>query len=532
MKPQRPRPSRSGVRRPHRRIGALLATVTLAVTTVACGGPASTSDDGTLNAVIGYGNNQSWDPTQTASAFAMAGNNHVYEALVEGDPITRAPEPGLAKALPEDLGGTSLRFQLRDGAMWSDGQPVTADDVVFTYERILDPEDNVLLRSFFTLWLDSVVKVDATTVEFKLKQPFPYALERIETAKIMPKHVFEGHWEDAAGGKTLGSGPYQVSEQAPLDHTTFTKNPHYNGPHPAAYEKMVWKSIVDAAPRVAAISGPNPQATIVENIPPANISQLTEAGRQVESVQGQNNVFLLFNTTKAPFDDKLVRQALHYAIDKQKLVDVALKGQGVAATSYLNPSLPDYQAAGTDYAYDPEKAKALLAQAGVTDLQITLSSTNTSLVVDSLNVVKEGWDAVGVETTLDSQDTKALFSKLDGGADFQVVAASGNPEQFGNDPDLVERYYYNRDSVMVTNYAKWSDAQSDSLYELMDKAAYETDDAARTTQNKEILDIIADQAVLYPVVFTKLSTAWAPDRITGVKAQGYPGINLLRAGPA
>ena len=507
----------------------LVAAVGLAAT--ACSSPASTTGPGssrTLTAVIGYGNNQSWDPTQTASAFSMAAFTNVYEPLVSGDPITREPEAGLA-AVPTETAGKTISFQLRDGAQWSDGQPVTAEDVVFTYDRILDPKANVQLRALFSGWLDAVVETGERTVEFRLKQPFRYALQRAEAAMIMPKHRFDGHWDDATAGQTLGSGPYRITQQAPLDHTTFAKNPRYNGAHPAQFDTMVWKSIVDAAPRVAAISGARPQATIVDNIPPANIAQLRKDGRQVEAVQGQNNVFLMFNTTHKPFDNKLVRQALQYAIDKDKVVQVALKGQGVAATSYLNPALPAYQKASTVYDYDPQKAKRLLAQAGVSGLKITLASTNVSLTVDAVNVIKEGWDAIGVKTTLNPQDTKALFSKLDGGEDFQVVAANGNPQQFGNDPDLIERFYYSPQSLWSHTYAKFSGPSADALYAQMDKAAYANDEKTATAQNKKVLDLIADQAVLYPVVFTKLATAWNGSAITGVQPQGYPGINLLRA---
>jgi peptide/nickel transport system substrate-binding protein len=503
----------------------------LAVMVAACGGPASSdssSDTGTLTAVIGYGNNQSWDPTQTASAFSMAAFTNVYEPLVTGDPITREPEAALA-AVPAEVSGKTITFKLRDGAKWSDGQAVTADDVVFTYDRILDPGENVQLRAFFSGWLDQVVAKDASTVEFQLKQPFQYALDRVETAMIVPKHVFDGKWEEAAAGKTLGSGPYKITEQAALDHTTFVKNDQYNGDHPAQYDTMVWRSIVDAAPRVAAISGARPQAQIADNIPPANLGQLKKDGRQVEAVQGQNNVFLMFNTKKKPFDDKRVRQALHYAIDKEKVVQVALKGQGVGATSYLNPELEAYQKASTDFTYDPAKAKQLLQEAGVSNLGVTLGSTNTSLVADTINVIKEGWDAIGVKTTLNPQDTKALFSKLDGGEDYQVVAASGNPQQFGNDPDLIERFYYSPQSLWSTTYAKFSGPDADALYNQMDKAAYAPTAADAKTENKRVLDQIADQAVLYPVVFTKLVTAWVPDRLTGIQAQGYPGINILRA---
>ncbi|MBT0770721.1 ABC transporter substrate-binding protein [Kineosporia sp. J2-2] len=508
-----------------------LVIVAAGVLLAACGGPASSdssSDTGTLTAVIGYGNNQSWDPTQTASAFSMAAFTNVYEPLVTGDPITREPEAGLA-AVPGDVDGDTITFELREGAKWSDGQPVTADDVVFTYDRILDPDENVQLRAFFSGWLDEVVAKNESTVEFHLKQPFQYALERVETAMIVPQHVFDGKWDDAAAGKTLGSGPYKITEQAALDHTTFVKNDQYNGDHPAQYDTLVWRSIVDAAPRVAAISGARPQAQIADNIPPANLEQLRKDGREVEAVQGQNNVFLMFDTTRKPFDDKRVRQALHYAIDKEKVVQVALKGQGVAADSYLNPELEAYQKASTDFTYDPDRARQLLEQAGVSDLAITLGSTNTSLVADTINVIKEGWDAIGVKTTLNAQDTKALFSKLDGGEDYQVVAASGNPQQFGNDPDLIERFYYSPQSLWSTTYAKFAGVDADALYEQMDKAAYAADEATAKTENKKVLDQIADQAVLYPIVFTKLVTAWNGERLADIQPQGYPGINLIRA---
>jgi peptide/nickel transport system substrate-binding protein len=500
----------------------------------ACGGPASTNATGdtaeSITAVIGYGNNQTWDPLQTASAFSMAAILHTYESLVEGDPITREPHAGLAKELPADVSGTSFRFELRDGATWHDGKPVTADDVVFTYARALDPEENVLVRTFLTPWLTEVRKVDEKTVEFVLAQPFPYALQRIQTVKICPKHVFEDGWDAAVSGKVVGSGPYKVVEQAPLSHTRFEKFADYNGPRPAVYKTMLWNSIVEAAPRVAKISGAKPAAQIVENIPAANADQLAKDGREVEFADGGNNLWLMFNTRHAPFDDKLVRQALHHAVDRDKMIQVGLKGKGSPGTSFINPKLPVSQAAANDLGYDPDKAKDLLRQAGITKLSVTLSTTNTTLVADCVNVIKEGWDAIGVTTTLDTQDTKALFSKLDGGFDFQVVATTQNAEQFGNDPDLLVRYYYAGAGVGA-KYAKWSGPDQEKLIGLLDEAAAEPEEGEREKLTKQVLDMLADQAVVYPLVFTQLGTAWDPDAISGVRAQGYPGINLNQAKP-
>ncbi|MBB4684295.1 ABC transporter substrate-binding protein [Amycolatopsis jiangsuensis] len=513
-----------------------LAAVAFSPALAACGGPPSTIRVGNsadlITAVIGYGNNQSWDPLQTASAFSMAGFLHSYESLVEGDPVSREPYAGLAKALPADLRGTRLRFELRPGAKWHDGQPVLADDVVFTYARVLDPQENVLIHSFFSQWLTQVRKVDERAVEFVLKFPFSYALQRIQMCKIVPKHVFENNWGAAAAGTVVGSGPYRVSEQAPLSHTVFERFEDYNGPRPAAYRKMIWKSVVDSAPRVAAVSGARPDAQIVENIPPANADQLRAAGRTVEFADGGNNLYLMFNTAHAPFGDRRVRQALHYAIDKEKMIEIGLRGAGSPGTSFINPELPQSQPAAEDFRHDPAKAKKLLAEAGVTNLRMSLSTTNTSLVLDCVKVIKEGWDAIGVQTTLDSQDTKALFSKLDNGTDFQAVATTANAMQFGNDPDLLIRYYYDAQSLMMTEYARWTGADAQALLTLQDRAAAETDDTKRSARYRQLLDLISREAVIYPLVFTRMGTAWDPREISGVRAQGYPGINLNQAEPA
>lgn len=148
---------------PHRRsflkyTGAMGAAAALSSALAACSsGPESTNDTGgsgsgrnaTLTAVIGYGNDGSWDPTQTASAFCMAANNHVYEGLLDTDPISREPYAALATQVPADLTGTSWKFTLRAGATFHDGKPVTADDVVFVFDRILDPRTQTLAKGFF-----------------------------------------------------------------------------------------------------------------------------------------------------------------------------------------------------------------------------------------------------------------------------------------------------------------------------------------------------------------------------------------------
>ncbi|MEV6026952.1 ABC transporter substrate-binding protein [Streptomyces sp. NPDC052036] len=519
--------------------GALGAAAALSSSLAACSsGPESTNDTGseggrnrTLTAVIGYGNDGSWDPTQTASAFCMAANNHIYEGLLDTDPITREPYAALATEVPKDTGSTSWRFTLREGAKFHDGQPVTADDVVFVFDRILDPKTQTLAKGFFASWLSEVRKVDARTVELVLKFPFPDGLSRLTLAKVMPRHVFSrpGAWDDAIKGLAVGSGPYRQTAHHPKSNTTFEAFADYNGPRKAAFKKMNWLTIVDAAPRVARISGADAGAQIADNIPYANIRQLTASGLAVRGGAGMNNLFLMFNTKHKPFDDVRVRQALHYAIDTGKMVEVALKGHGKPSSSFLNEGNRAYRRAKTVYDYDPDKAKALLKEAGVRGLRIDVLAVNVSWIVDCLPTIKSSWDAIGVQTTLSPQETTAVFTKMDQKQDYQVVAAASNPNQFGLDADLIMHYNYGPQNLWM-GYARWADNPvARKLFTDMDRATRESDPARKTAMVQDYIDVVAEQAVLYPVVHNELMTAWNPRELTGIRAQPYPGINLLQA---
>lgn len=537
--------TRDGSAAPHRRsflkyTGALGAAAAISSSLSACSsGPESTNDTGggaggansTLTAVIGYGNDGSWDPTQTASAFSMAANNHIYEGLLDTDPITREPYAALATAVPADLSGTSWKFALRAGATFHDGKPVTADDVVFVFDRILDPNTQTLAKGFFASWLKEVKKVDAQNVELVLKFPFPEGVSRLTLAKIMPRHVFSqpGAWDDAIKGKAIGSGPYRQTAHHPKSNTTFEAFAAYNGPRKPAFKKMNWMTMVDAAPRVAKISGSSAGAQIADNIPYANIQQLKSGGMDVQGGAGMNNLFLMFNTKHKPFDDVRVRQALHYAIDTGKMVERALRGHGKPSTSFLNEANPGYRPAKTVYDYDPEKAKALLKEAGVSGLKIEILSVNVSWIVDCLPTIKESWDAIGVGTTLNPQETTAVFTKMDQKQDYQVVSAASNPNQFGLDADLIMHYNYGPQNLWM-GYARWADnSVAKQLFRAMDQATQEPDPQKKKTMIQDYIDIVAEEAVLYPVVHNELMTAWNPKKLAGIRAQPYPGINLLQA---
>lgn len=242
-----------------------------------------------------------------------------------------------------------------------------------------------------------------------------------------------------------------------------------------------------------------------------------------------NMLGLAFNTSKAPFDDKRVRQALRMAIDTEKLIDVSIAGQGTPASSFLQESSPYYNKAKTQYDYDPEKAKDLLAEAGVSGLSVTLLSTNISWTAAAVNAIKQDWDAIGVNTTLDVVETATFNSRVAAGDAADVLTFSGNPNQFGTDADLNVRWFYSNTNTFMT-WNKWGETPE---YAALDKVltAAEQADSTELTDAKmnDALDTIADEGVIYPVMHMKLFTAWDPTKVSGVKGLNIPGVYLMDA---
>lgn len=523
-------------RRRLRGIAGLSVAVAAALAVSACSGPSSSSDAGrkggsadTVEVAIGYNNTSSWDPLNTGSAFAMAAEDHVYESLWDDEPVTRKPYAALAADMPADLNATEWTVKLRDGATWQDGKPVTADDVVYSFGRVLAEDPLVLTHAFFTGWLDSVTKVDDQTVRIKLKFPFPSALERFAIVKIMPKHVFDGKSDDflALPTNAVGSGPYKVTDSQEGSFTSFQRYDAYNGPLEPKFEKMRWNASVDSAARISLLMSNGVE--IAENIPPETVDSLRKVGLEAKGVDSMNLLGLAFNTNKKPFNDKRVRQALRMAIDTPTLIDVALNGQATPATGFLQESSPQYRKAATQYDYNPEKAKQLLAEAGVKNLKVRLLSTDISWTKIADNTIKESWDAIGVETTLDIKDTGTFNTLVAGGDPADVLAFSGNPTQFGADADLNIRWFYSTS----TPFLPWNHWDRSPEYKALDAkleaAQRETDEARRDQLVNESMDMIAEEGVIYPVLHMKLFTAWHPDELTGVTALDIPGVNLLGA---
>ncbi|MFG3709016.1 ABC transporter substrate-binding protein [Micromonospora sp. NPDC047670] len=525
---------RFGAPRQVRSLATVATAATLALGLAACsGGPASTNavSNGkggkSIEATMAFTLSSGFDPANASSAVATAVNQHIFEGLVDLDPITREPYLALAKAFPvASADGRTYTVSLRDGAKFSDGAPVTAEDVAWSFNRVLKPADPAAppLMQGFVPFIDSVTAKDATTAEFTLKYPFALFAERIAVIKILPK----AKTADAAAAKAfdtapIGSGPFKMDSASKESGIKLSRNPSYNGPRPAKADTMTWNTTTEAAARVSDLQGGRVQA--IESVPYLNVDSL-KGKYTVDVKQAFNQVFLMFNTKAAPFDDKRVRQALHYAIDKDAVIKTALSGYGSPATSYLDEGNKDYQKAATVYDYNPDKAKALLAQAGVTNLSIQLDTTDNSVVKDVAPLVVEQWKKIGVNASLNTVPSAAIYGDVVPKDTFRVLMATGDPSVFGIDTDLLMRWFYYGETWPGKRY-RWNDADRKAMAALLDKAAQTSDETARKALWKQALDMVADEVPLYPILHTKVVTAYDPAKVTGFSGAATTGLYFL-----
>ena len=276
---------------------------------------------------------------------------------MELHPATREPYNALAAADPKMVNGTTYQVAIREGAIFHDGTPVTAEDVVFSFTRVLDPANKSLFSQFIP-FIQEVKALDAKTVEFTLKYAFPGFAPRISVVKVVPKALANfplgSEQLKAFDAKPVGTGPYKLVSAVKDDKIVFEANPAYNGPMPALAKGMTWLLLSDAAARVTAMQSGRVQA--IEDVPYLDIDGL-KSKATVESVQSFGLLFLMFNCAKAPFDNKLVRQALHYGLDKESIIKKALFGNAKAASSYFQEGHPDYVKAKNVYGYDAKKGR-------------------------------------------------------------------------------------------------------------------------------------------------------------------------------
>ncbi len=394
------------------------------------------------------------DPHTTNATSTRNMLENVYDTLVMYDASGKI-QPGLAESWETSEDGLTWTFHLRPGVVFHNGDALKASDVVFSINRIKDPAIASPRQGDFDV-VDSVEATDDQTVVFHLSQPFAPLLAKLGASLnvIVSQKVTE-----AAGGNldntVVGTGPFEFVEYVPQTRMVLKKNPNFWGKDAAGnalpyLDGITFTFYPDPTARTTAIQTGN--VDWIEYVPSADVDVLKSDGN-VQVVGGLSNNFrsLYFNVTKPPFDNRLVRQAVAYAIDEQAVVDLALFGTGgVAAEGTTIPASNFYGVKDSPYqGRDVEKAKALLAEAGMSDgftFDLYVTSTydflrtpaeiiqqNLADIGVTANIVAEDW-SIYLPKVLDSQFTTTILGES-GQADpddfLYNPFHSDNPNNFG-----------------------------------------------------------------------------------------------------
>jgi peptide/nickel transport system substrate-binding protein len=259
---------------------------------------------------------------------------------------------------------TVFTLTLRRGIRFHDGEPLNAEAVKVNFERRLDPKAATPMR-FLVAPIKSVTVVDEYTVRMETTKPFAAMLGNLThtTNSIQSPAALKASW-DKPLPKPVGTGPFIMKERIPGDRVTMVRNENYWG-EKAKLDEVVWRVIPDDAARMVALEAG--EVHVAVRVPPLDIPRL-EADPEiyVDHTSSIRTIYIGFNTLVEPFDDIRVRQALNYAVNKEAIVKYVLGGVGRVSDAPISPGIFGYHPIMT-YEYNPEKAKALLAEAGYPD---------------------------------------------------------------------------------------------------------------------------------------------------------------------
>jgi peptide/nickel transport system substrate-binding protein len=278
-------------------------------------------------------------------------------------------EPYLADSFWMSEDGLSLTFRIRDGMLWHDGVPVTADDVIWTYEMSVDDDIAYANRSYFQ-YVTRAVKVDDRTVRFEFDTVHSDALMDFTEWSPMPKHLLEdippAEMRNAPYNRQpVGNGPFRFVSWASNQQVVFEANPDFalGRPH---LDRVVVRVIPEQTTELTELLTGG--IDFMRAVPPAEMKRVEESD-EVYSITypARSYTFLAWNLRNPLFESAEVRRALTMSINRQQIVDALLYGYGTVAVSDVMPFQWEFNDALEPWPYDPERAREMLAQEGWTD---------------------------------------------------------------------------------------------------------------------------------------------------------------------
>ncbi|MDO5017764.1 MAG: ABC transporter substrate-binding protein [Lagierella massiliensis] len=513
-------------------LAAILLAFTFAIT--ACGTDNNNTTKSTDNAatqtsdsanaqgglmVLGIGS----DPTSVNPLYAndrvsLTISNVLYDALyhVKSGEIVY---DGLAESITPSDDFLTYTLKLKNDIKWHDGTPITADDIIFTYDTILDDKQNAKGQSFLKSEAGQVqyTKVDDQTVEYKLPEVDMTFTQGIASMVPVPKHVFEGETDIAKSSKNqspIGSGPFKFKEHKTGELYQVERYDEYHG-DVAKLDGIAYKVIPDTnASMVALESG----EISVSYIKPKDVSKF-ESNENFQIVSFPEGMVdtIFFRVSSENLKDVRVRQAISYAIDKEKLIEGTYLSKEYATPAYSPFSIntASYTDDVEKYEQDLDKAKSLLKEAGAENLELKFmyTSGNPAQEKEAL-LVQEMLKEVGINAELLPMERSTFIEKLldPTNHDFDMAL---NGYVMGDNPHSYSSIFK---TGSAENFSAYSNPKVDELFE---SAKKETDEQKRDEIYKELQQILVEDAVEYPIA-----------NVNSILAVGKNFTNLDEASPA
>ncbi len=355
--------------------------------------------------------------------------------------------PDLAQVVPTlqnggiSKDGLTITYHLRQGVKWQDGAPFTSDDVKFSWQAVMNPNNNVVERRGY----DQVQSVDTPnpyTAVFHLKQPFAPFVDTVfgesdDPFRVVPKHILAQYPninQVPFNQQPIGTGPFKVARWIHGDHIEYVANPFYFRGTPKLKRINVY-TVTDGNTIESELRAHDLDLAV--NLPTANLANLRDrpsADVKPLLVKGPSYYSVAFNLTHPPLGDVRIRQALTYAINEKRIVDTVTYGTGVPAIADLSDFYWAYDPAIKQYPFDPAKAASILDSAGWkrgangmrakngTPLSLQLANGAGSATARQIAVlVQSDLRAIGVDVPIKSYTysvlyaTKAMGGILNGG---------------------------------------------------------------------------------------------------------------------
>lgn len=483
----------------------LMLLLTISVL-AACGGDDSADNGSEGNKekeqvlVFGRGGDSvSLDGAAVTDGESIKVTQNIYETLLNFNEEDTTVEAGLAKEWEVSEDGLTYTFHLQEGVKFHDGTDFNAEAVVKNFERWSNgaEEEFYYYTSMFKAEGQNIIsKVEATddlTVVMTLSRPQAPFLKNIAMAVfgIASPTAFEAN-PDTFGENPVGTGPFKFVEWKRNESITLAKNEDYWQEGLPKLDKVIFRSIPDNSARLNALT--TGEIDLADGINPSDAAQIEgNADLQLIERPSMNVGYLGLTTTRAPFDNKLVRQAVNYAINKEEIVNAFFEGRADVAKNPMPSSVSGYNDEITGYEYNPEKAKELLAQAGYDGKEIELWAMPVPrpYMPDGQKIaeaIQKNLADVGMPSKIVTFEWATYIDKASKGeADAFLLGWTGD----NGDADNFLYALLDKDTIGSNNYSYYS---NDELHDILIAAQSEVDEEKRNELYKQAQVIIHEDA--------------------------------------